>query len=143
MTVSSDASSAPSLNYPNVPLNTPATQSTAGDEPMSTAADLKVITDRLEHTAVSPSTGDGESDEDPFKEGKAHLRTQVREDADLSRQLFKSPERKRPIPKHELLRKYGGAADRSITPTRLSHRCGRRAADLRVRHVEPHCRGRH
>jgi hypothetical protein len=119
MTVSSDASSAPSLNYPNVPLNTPATQSTAGDEPMSTAADLKVITDRLEHTTIPPSTGDGESDEDPFKEGKAHLRAQVREDADLSRQLFKSPERKRPIPKHELLRKYGGAADRSVTPTRL------------------------
>jgi hypothetical protein len=121
MSVSSDASSMLSLNYPNAPLNTPATQSMAGDEPMSNAADLKVLTDRLEHTTVSPSTGEGEGEgeEDPFKEGKAHLRTHVREDADLSRQLFKSPESKRPVPKHELLRKYGGAADRSVTPTRL------------------------
>jgi hypothetical protein len=121
MSVSSDASSMQSLNYPNAPLNTPVTQSMAGDEPTSTATDLKILTDRLEHTIVSPSTGSGEDggDEDPFKEGKAHLRAHIREDVDLSRQLFKSPESKRPVSKHELLRKYGGAADRSVTPTRL------------------------
>jgi hypothetical protein len=77
MSVSSDASSMQSLNYPNAPLNTPVTQSMAGDEPTSTATDLKILTDRLEHTIVSPSTGSGEDggDEDPFKEGKAHLRS--------------------------------------------------------------------
>ena len=139
-TTISDVSSSPSLVYPNAPLNTPATQSIAGDSPMSTAADFEVVTDRLQHSSSSPparpssggpgdllsSTGSGEGDidiefdADPFKEGKAHLRALVREDAELGRQLFKSPERKRPLSKHELLRKYAARTDRSITPTRLS-----------------------
>ena len=138
-TTISDVSSSPSLMYPNAPLNTPATRSIAGDALMSTAADFKIVTDRLQRssssTPASPSSGPGddlvssagsgpidiELDDDPFKEGKAHLRALVREDAELGRQLFKSPERKRPLSKHELLRKYGARTeDRSITPTRLS-----------------------
>jgi hypothetical protein len=142
-TTISDVSSTPSLIYPDAPLNTPATQSIAGDSPMSTAADFEIVTDRLQRTSLplSPSSGgpgddlvssagsgegdndidlDVELDDDPFKEGKAHLRAQLREDAGLGRQLFKSPERKRALPKHELLRKYGARTDRSITPTRLS-----------------------
>lgn len=144
-TTISDVSSTPSLVYPNAPLNTPATQSIAGDSPMSTAADFEIVTDRLQRSSspLSPSSGgpdndllssagsssaegdididlDVELDDDPFKEGKAHLRAQLREDAELGRQLFKSPERKRTLPKHELLRKYGARTDRSITPTRLS-----------------------
>lgn len=139
-TTISDVSSSPSLVYPHPPLNTPATQSIAGgDGPMSTAADFEIVTDRLQRSSspISPSSGpddlvssagsgdididlDVDVDEDPFKEGKAHLRALVREDAQLGRQLFKSPERKRPLPKHELLRKYGARTDRSITPTRLS-----------------------
>jgi hypothetical protein len=114
---------------------------------MSTAADFEIVTDRLQRSSspLSPSSrgpaddllssaGSGsaegdididldlgvELDDDPFKEGKAHLRAQLREDAGLGRQLFKSPERKRALPKHELLRKYGARTDRSITPTRLS-----------------------
>jgi len=132
-TTISDVSSTPSLIYPNAPLNTPATQSVAGDSPMSTAADFEVVTDRLQRSSSPANPGDlvssagsGEGDidiefdDDPFKEGKAHLRALVREDAELGRQLFKSPERKRPLPKHELLRKYGARIDRSATPTRLS-----------------------
>lgn len=140
-TTISDVSSSPSLIYPNAPLNTPATRSIAGDVLMSTAADFEIVTDRLQRSSSSPPTspssgGPGDDqvssagsgdididldiDEDPFKEGKAHLRSLVREDAELGRQLFKSPERKRPLPKHELLRKYGARTDRSITPTRLS-----------------------
>ena len=137
-TTISDVSSSPSLIYPNAPLNTPATQSVAGDDAMSTAADLEILTDRLQRSTppispISPSSGPGEADldspsgsgegdndSDPFKEGKAHLRAHVREDAELGRQLFKSPERKRALPKHELLKKYAGVTDRSITPTRLS-----------------------
>lgn len=126
-TTMSDVSSSPSLLYPNAPLNTPATQSIAGDEAMSTAADMKNLADRLERTTppVSPITGESSNsvegeDSDPFKEGKTHLRAHVREDTELSKQLFKSPERKRPIAKHELLRKYAPVTDRSITPTRLS-----------------------
>jgi hypothetical protein len=133
-TTISDVSSSPSLNYPNAPLNTPATQSIAGDDTLSTAADIENLADRLQNTtppvSPPPSTGQGEADSlsgegrdddnDPFKEGKAHLRAHVREDAELSRQLFKSPERKRPLSKHELLRKYAARTDRSITPTRLS-----------------------
>ena len=140
-TTISDVSSSPSLIYPNAPLNTPATRSIAGDVLMSTAADFEIVTDRLQRSSSSPPTspssgGPGDDqvssagsgdididldiDEDPFKEGKAHLRALVREDAELGHQLFKSPERKRPLPKHELLRKYGARTDRSITPTRLS-----------------------
>lgn len=140
-TTISDVSSSPSLIYPNAPLNTPATRSIAGDVLMSTAADFEIVTDRLQRSSSSPpaspssggpgddqvsSAGSGDIDidldidEDPFKEGKAHFRALVREDAELGRQLFKSPERKRPLPKHELLRKYGARTDRSITPTRLS-----------------------
>lgn len=137
-TTISDVSSSPSLIYPHPPLNTPATQSIAGgDDPMSTAADFEIVTDRLQRCSSPISPGDQlsnassgdididldvELDEDPFKEGKAHLRALVREDAQLGRQLFKSPERrKRALPKHELLRKYGARTeDRSITPTRLS-----------------------
>lgn len=139
-TTISDVSSSPSLIYPNAPLNTPATRSIAGDVLMSTAADFETVTDRLQRSSssppASPSSGPGDDqlssagsgdididldiDDDPFKEGKAHLRALVREDAELGRQLFKSPERKRPLPKHELLRKYGARTDRSITPTRLS-----------------------
>lgn len=128
-TTMSDISSTPSLLYPNAPLNTPATQSIAGDEAMSTAADLKNLADRLEHTTPpsSPITGASKStssvedeDSDPCKEGKAHLRAHVHEDTQLSKQLFKTPERKRPIAKHELLRKYATPTDRSVTPTRLS-----------------------
>lgn len=142
-TTISDVSSTPSLIYPNAPLNTPATQSIAGDSPMSTAADFEIVTDRLQRSSspLSPSSGgpdndllsragstegdididlDVELDDDPFKEGKAHLRAQLREDAKLGRQLFKSPERKRTLPKYEMLRKYGARTDRSITPTRLS-----------------------
>lgn len=133
-TTMSDVSSTPSLVYPNAPLNTPATQSVAGDDAMSTAADIDILADRLQRTTppvspTGPSSGLGEGDEDPFKEGKAHLRAHVREDAELSRQLFKSPGRKRPVPKHELLRKYAAAADRSITPTRLSFVTAAAAAD--------------
>ncbi|GAB7323159.1 hypothetical protein MBLNU13_g05657t1 [Cladosporium sp. NU13] len=139
-TTISDVSSSPSLIYPNAPLNTPAARSIAGDVLLSTAADFGIVTDRLQRSSssppVSPSSGPGDDlvssagsgdididldiDEDPFKEGKAHLRALVREDAELGRQLFKSPERKRPLSKHELLRKYGARTDRSITPTRLS-----------------------
>jgi hypothetical protein len=137
-TTISDVSSSLSLKYPNAPLNTPATQSIAGDDLKTTAADIENLADRLQHTTppispVSPSqsTGEGceadslsgeghDDNDDPFKEGKAHLRAHVREDAELGRQLFKSPERKRPLSKHELLRKYAGNTDRSITPTRLS-----------------------
>lgn len=139
-TTISDVSSSPSLIYPNAPLNTPATRSIAGDVLMSTAADFDIVTDRLQRSSssppASPSSGPGDDqvssagsgdididldiDNDPFKEGKAHLRALVREDAELGRQLFKSSERKRPLPKHELLRKYGARTDRSITPTRLS-----------------------
>ena len=141
-TTISDVSSSPSLIYPRAPINTPATQSIAGDDRMITAADFEIVTDRLQRSSssppVSPSSGPGDDlvssagsgsgdididldiDEDPFKEGKAHLRALVREDAELGRQLFKSPERKRPLSKHELLRKYGARTDRSITPTRLS-----------------------
>jgi len=131
-TTISDVSSSLSLNYPSAPLNTPATQSIAGD-PKTTAADIENLADRLQNTTppASPSastgqgeanstSGEGHDDEDPFKEGKAHLRAHVREDSELSRQSFKSPERKRPLSKHELLRKYAGNTDRSITPTRLS-----------------------
>lgn len=139
-TTISDVSSSPSLIYPRAPINTPATQSIAGDDRMITAADFEIVTDRLQRSSssppVSPSSGPGDDlvssagsgdididldiDEDPFKEGKAHLRALVREDAELGRQLFKSPERKRPLSKHELLKKYGARTDRSITPTRLS-----------------------
>lgn len=139
-TTISDVSSSPSLIYPNAPLNTPATRSIAGDVLMSHAADFEIVTDRLQRSSsslpASPSSGPGDDqvssagsgdididldiDNDPFKEGKAHLRALVREDAELGRQLFKSPERKRPLSKHELLRKYGARTDRSITPTRLS-----------------------
>lgn len=146
-TTISDVSSTPSLVYPNAPLNTPATQSIAGDSPMSTAADFEVVTDRLQRSSshLSPSSGGPDNDllssagsgsaegdididldlgveldDHPFKEGKAHLRAQLREDAGLGRQLFKSPKRSRALPKHELLRKYGARTDRSITPTRLS-----------------------
>jgi hypothetical protein len=139
-TTISDVSSSPSLIYPRAPINTPATQSIAGDDRMITAADFEIVTDRLQRSSsslpVSPSSGPGDDlvssagsgdididldiDEDPFKEGKAHLRALVREDAELGRQLFKSPERKRPLSKHELLKKYVARTDRSITPTRLS-----------------------
>lgn len=139
-TTISDVSSSPSLIYPRAPINTPATQSIAGDDRMITAADFEIVTDRLQRSSssppISPSSGPGDDlvssagfgdididldiDEDPFKEGKAHLRALVREDAELGRQLFKSPERKRPLSKHELLKKYVARTDRSITPTRLS-----------------------
>ena len=139
-TTISDVSSSPSLIYPNAPLNTPATRSIAGDDPMSTAADFETVTNRLQHSSssppISPSSGPGDDlvssagsgsididldiDDDPSNKGKAHLRALVREDAELGRQLFKSPGRKRALSKHELLRKYVARTDRSITPTRLS-----------------------
>jgi len=112
----SEVSSTPSLAYPGAPANTPATQSLAGDMgDMSMAVDIDVASNRLFH-ASSPSTGNG--NEDPFKEGKAHLRLQ----------LFKSPTPKRPMRKHEILNKYvlgaaaaaAGEEDRSATPTHLS-----------------------
>lgn len=112
----SEVSSTPSLAYPGAPANTPATQSLAGDMgDMSMAADIDVASNRLFH-ASSTSTGNG--NEEPFKEGKAHLRPQ----------LFRSPTPKRPMRKHEILNKYvlgeaataAGEEDRSATPTHLS-----------------------
>jgi len=122
-TTMSEVSSTPSLAYPGAPANTPATQSLAGDAgDMSMAADIDVAADRL--LASSPSTP-GFDNEDPFKEGKAHLRSQLQregEDANLRQALVKSPTPKRPLRKHEMLKKYvlGPAEDRSATPTHLS-----------------------
>jgi hypothetical protein len=134
----SEVSSTPSFAYPGAPANTPATQSLAGDMAgdaivMSMAADIKVAADRLMRT-TSPTTssstgGDGKADggdddeQDPFKEGKAHLRSTLREDTHLHPQLFKSPTPKRALRKHDVLKKYvldPLAEDRSATPTHLS-----------------------
>jgi hypothetical protein len=141
----SEVSSSPSLAYPGAPANTPATQSLAGDAgemaamkmSMNLAADIDVAAHRLSR-ATSPSTpssnGGGKADdeleagEDPFKEGKAHLRSQLREDTggSLYPQLFKSPKPKRALRKHEVLKKYvldrlaDPEEDRSRTPTHLS-----------------------
>lgn len=137
-TTMSEVSSTPSFAYPGAPANTPATQSLAGDMAgdaivMSMAADIKVAADRLMRT-TSPTTssstgGDGKADggdddeQDPFKEGKAHLRSTLREDTHLHPQLFKSPTPKRALRKHDVLKKYvldPLAEDRSATPTHLS-----------------------
>jgi hypothetical protein len=141
----SEVSSSPSLAYPGAPANTPATQSLASDAGemaamkmnMSMAADIDVAAHRLSR-ATSPSTssftGGGKADdeleaeEDPFKEGKAHLRSTLREDTggSLYPQLFKSPKPKRALRKHEVLKKYvldrlaDPEEDRSRTPTHLS-----------------------
>jgi hypothetical protein len=137
----SEVSSTPSLAYPGAPANTPATQSLAGDMAgdamvMSMAADIDVAAHRLLHTA-SPctppsSTGGGggggkadhDDEKDPFREGKAHLRSAPREDSTLHSQLFKSPTPKRALRKHEVLKKYLldplAEEDCSRTPTHLS-----------------------
>ena len=135
----SEVSSTPSFAYPGAPANTPATQSLAGDMAgdaivMSMAADIEVAADRLMRTS-SPSTppsstsggnkGDAAhvDEQDPFKEGKAHLRSTLREDTHLHPQLFKSPTPKRALRKHDVLKKYvldPLAEDRSATPTHLS-----------------------
>jgi hypothetical protein len=139
----SEVSSSPSLAYPGAPANTPATQSLAGDAgemaamKMSLAADIDVAAHRLSRTtspSASSSTGgvDGgkgdavANEVDPFKEGKARLRSPLREDTHLHPQLFKSPKPKRALRKHEVLKKYvldrpaDPEEDRSRTPTHLS-----------------------
>jgi hypothetical protein len=147
----SEVSSSPSLAYPGAPANTPATQSLAGDAgemaamKMSLAADVDVAAHRLSRTtspsASSSTGGEGKADdaneydpeEDPFKEGKAHLRSTLREDTHLHPQLFKSPKPKRALRKHEVLKKYvldrlADEEDRSRTPTHLSFVTTRPAA---------------
>lgn len=132
-TTMSEVSSTPSLACPGAPANTPATQSLVGDMAgetimsMSVAADIDVAAGRLCHASSSPSTpGVSYADDDPFKEGKAPLRSHLHnsgEEANLHQALFKSPTPKRPMRKHEMLKKYvlGPAAeDRSATPTHLS-----------------------
>lgn len=120
-------SSSPSLAYPNAPLNTPATPSIAGDEDedlmIRTAADIASVANRLQSSTppTSPTAGD-EQAEDPFHEGRAHLRAHVREDSDLSRQLFKSPERKSAAKKQKLPRHEDrDRANSNAPPTLLRH----------------------
>jgi hypothetical protein len=144
LSVMSEVSSSRSLAYPGAPANTPATQSLAGDAgemaatkmSMSLAANIDVAAHRLSRAtspSTSSSTGGGKADdeleaeEDPFKEGKAHLRSTLREDTgSLYPQLFKSPKPKRALRKHEVLKKYvldrlaDPEEDRSRTPTHLS-----------------------
>lgn len=143
----SEVSSSPSLAYPSAPLNTPATPSIAdgdeeeedGDLMIRSAADIASVANRLQQTTppTSPGTGDAEDEDldeaadahDPFREGKAHLRAHVRRDSDLTRQLFKSPERHsqrggaKKHSRHESLKKSALAAtqERTNTPTLLRH----------------------
>ena len=90
---SESQASAPGILPPAPPANTPATQSLVGD---LGALNLNAANDALGGIANGTSEADPKENDPPGKGNlRAHVRSRVRSDVPLLRELFKSPAKRR------------------------------------------------
>lgn len=102
--------SAPSIDYPRPPANTPAAHSVI--ENHESTESVTDLTNRLQAMTAPSKTESTET------EGKTPSRIRVNSSMDLSKALFKSPPKQRKISRDELLSKYASAGP--TPPTRLN-----------------------